>query len=188
MAIGYLHTKGIMHRDLKLENILVDEDGYLKIIDYGLAKTLQESAVTKTFCGTPEYLAPEMVTQAGHDFAVDWWAIGILIYEMLIGVTPFYNRERKLLLLKIRQSRVVFPDKNKYKIEYSDEFVDIVVKLLDKNKTTRLGSGGTDFQEILEHPFFASLDPEAMLNKQVTPPLDVSSLFSSDGFNQKGFN
>ena len=154
MAIGYLHTKGIMHRDLKLENILVDEDGYLKIIDYGLAKTLQESSVTKTFCGTPEYLAPEMVTQAGHDFAVDWWAIGILIYEMLIGVTPFYNRERKLLLLKIRQSRVVFPDKNKYKIDYSDEFVDIVVKLLDKDKTKRLGSGGEDFLEILNHPFF----------------------------------
>ena len=62
MAVGYLHSKGIMHRDLKLENILVDEDGYLKIIDYGLAKTLQESAVSKTFCGTPEYLAPEMVT------------------------------------------------------------------------------------------------------------------------------
>ena len=143
-----------MHRDLKLENILVDEDGYLKIIDYGLAKTLQESSVTKTFCGTPEYLAPEMVTQAGHDFAVDWWAIGILIYEMLIGVTPFYNRERKLLLLKIRQSRVVFPDKNKYKIDYSDEFVDIVVKLLDKDKTKRLGSGGEDFLEILNHPFF----------------------------------
>ena len=86
-----------------------------------------------------------MVTQAGHDFSVDWWALGILIYEMLIGVTPFYNKERRLLLLKIRQSRVVFPDKRKYKIDYSDEFMDIVLKLLDKNRETRLGSSPNDF-------------------------------------------
>ena len=149
MAIGYLHQKGIMHRDLKLENILIDETGYLKIIDYGLAKTLNQDNLTKTFCGTPEYLAPEMVTQAGHDFSVDWWALGILIYEMLIGVTPFYNKERRLLLLKIRQSRVVFPDKRKYKIDYSDEFMDIVLKLLDKNRETRLGSSPNDFQDII---------------------------------------
>ena len=134
LAVGYLHSKGIMHRDLKLENILVDETGYLKIIDYGLAKTLQENQTSKTFCGTPEYLAPEMVMHQGHDFGVDWWALGILIYEMLIGVTPFYNRERKLLLLKIRQSKVVFPDKSKYKIEYSNDFVDLVLKLLNKEK------------------------------------------------------
>lgn len=117
----------------------------MKIIDYGLAKTLPQDNLTRTFCGTPEYLAPEMVTQQGHDFSVDWWALGILIYEMLIGVTPFYNKERRLLLLKIRQSRVVFPDKRKYRIDYSDEFMDIVMKLLDKNRETRLGSGENTF-------------------------------------------
>jgi hypothetical protein len=76
---------------------------------------------------------------------------------MLIGVTPFYNKERKLLLLKIRQSKVVFPDKRKYKIDYSDEFVDLVLKLLDKEKKTRLGSNG-DAEEILAHPFFKDLN------------------------------
>jgi len=188
MAVGYLHGKGIMHRDLKLENVLVDQNGYLKIIDYGLAKTLTEGQLSKTFCGTPEYLAPEMVMHQGHDFSVDWWALGILIYEMLIGVTPFYNRERKLLLLKIRQSKVVFPDKRKYKIEYSDEFVDVVLKLLHKDKDQRLGSKD-DFREIIAHPFFDSIDKEALLAGKFKPPLvlDVSETGGA-GFDNKYFN
>jgi len=99
--LGYLHKKGIVHRDLKLENILVDMDGYLKIIDFGLAKMLDTGSTTKTYCGTPEYLAPEMIAQAGHDFAIDWWALGILIYEMRIGVTPFFNKNKNMLLNKI---------------------------------------------------------------------------------------
>jgi len=157
MAIGYLHSKSIMHRDLKLENILVDEKGYLKIIDYGLAKTLKDDQLAKTFCGTPEYLAPEMAEHKGHNFSVDWWALGVLIYEMKIGVTPFYNRERKLLLAKIKSGKVIFPDKNKYKIEYSNEFVDIVLKLLNKDRLQRLGTEG-DAAEILSHPWFADLN------------------------------
>lgn len=83
-----------MHRDLKLENILVDEKGYLKIIDYGLAKILGNNQLATSYCGTPEYLAPEMIAGTGHDKTVDWWALGILIYEMLIGVTPFFNKNR----------------------------------------------------------------------------------------------
>ena len=94
IAIGYLHSKGIAHRDLKLENILVDTDGYLKIIDYGLAKMLKDDDESQSFCGTPEYLAPEMVKGEPHDKSVDWWAMGVLMYEMLIGVTPFFNRNK----------------------------------------------------------------------------------------------
>lgn len=95
MAVGELHSKGIMHRDLKLENILVDESGYLKIIDYGLAKIIESSnELATSYCGTPEYIAPEMVNNTGHDMTVDWWAVGILIYELLVGVTPFFNKNR----------------------------------------------------------------------------------------------
>ena len=111
-----MHEKGIMHRDLKLENIMVDSTGYIKIIDYGLAKMLQRDELATSYCGTPEYLAPEMISHAGHDFTVDWWAVGILIYEMLIGVTPFFNKNRQVLMSKIKHSRIVFPDRRQYRI------------------------------------------------------------------------
>lgn len=149
---------------MKLENILVDADGYLKIIDYGLAKMIGQEELSMSFCGTPEYLAPEMVNRTGHDRNVDWWAIGVLIYEMLIGVTPFYNRNRNMLLMKIKNSKVIFPDRTKYKIDYSDEIVDLIVGLLAKDKTKRLGfkDGG---KEVLGHPFFADLDLEKLEKK-----------------------
>ena len=157
MAIGYLHDQGIAHRDLKLENILIDSDGYLKIIDYGLAKMIGQEELSMSFCGTPEYLAPEMVNRTGHDKNVDWWALGVLIYEMLIGVTPFYNRNRNMLLMKIKNGKVIFPDRARYRIDYSDEIVDLIVKLLHKDKEQRLGYKG-DGEEVLNHPFFASLN------------------------------
>jgi serum/glucocorticoid-regulated kinase 2 len=164
MAIGYLHSQGIAHRDLKLENILIDADGYLKIIDYGLAKMIGQEELSMSFCGTPEYLAPEMVNRTGHDKNVDWWAIGVLIYEMLIGVTPFYNRNRNMLLMKIKNSKVIFPDRTRYRIDYSDEIVDLIVGLLAKEKTKRLGFKD-DGKEVLAHPFFASLDLEKLEKK-----------------------
>lgn len=110
-----------------------------------------------------------MVNQSGHDKGVDWWAVGILIYEMLIGVTPFFNKNKNMLFTKIRNSKVVFPDRTKYKIDYSDDIVDLICRLLEKDKSKRLGSTD-DFIEVLGHPYFASLDIEALENKQVKPP------------------
>ena len=169
LALGYLHSKDICHRDMKLENILIDETGYLKLIDFGLAKILKDSELSQSFCGTPEYLAPEMVAQKGHDKTVDWWAVGILIYEMLIGVTPFYNRSRNLMLVKIQQSKIVFPDKSKYKIEYSEEVQDVICKLLNKKKSKRLGAID-DYEEVLSHPWFSEFDIDDIIAKKVKAP------------------
>lgn len=132
---------------------MLSDDGFIKVIDFGLAKIVKEDEAAMSFCGTPEYLAPEMVKQEGHDKTVDWWALGILIYEMTIGVTPFFSKSRMALINNIKKEDVIFPDKTKYKIDYSDEFVDVVLQLLTKDKSKRLGAKG-DIEEILEHPYF----------------------------------
>lgn len=94
ISLGHLHKKGIVYRDLKPENVLFNKNGYLLLADFGLAKKLNSQSKATSFCGTPEYLAPEMLQGKGHDFSVDIWTLGILLYEMLVGIPPFFNKNK----------------------------------------------------------------------------------------------
>ena len=123
LAIEYIHSLNVIYRDLKPENILIDHEGHIKLADFGLAKILSqnEQEDPNSFCGTPEYLAPEMIIGSGHDHSLDWWALGILIYEMIIGIPPFYNQNKHQMYYLIQHAPIRWPQKEKHKIDNSPE-------------------------------------------------------------------
>lgn len=150
-------------------NPLFNLSGYLLLADFGLAKTITKNELANSFCGTAEYLAPEMLTGTGHDHTVDWWALGILLYEMLVGIPPFFHRNKHRMYFLIKESPVNFPDPVKHGIDISSNAKDLINKLLNKNKKKRLGAQG-DIGEILAHPFFAGIDLEKLLKRELVPP------------------
>ena len=110
LAISYLHQNGIIYRDLKPENVLIDRDGYIKLTDFGLSKqNIFDNYSATSFCGTPEYLEPEIIEHLGHGKAVDWWSLGAITYEMLVGVPPFYSKDRDKLFRNIKTGNVKYP-------------------------------------------------------------------------------
>lgn len=125
--------------------------------------------LANSFCGTAEYLSPEMIIGSGHDHTVDWWALGILLYEILVGVPPFFHRNKHRMYFLIKESQVNFPDPVKHGIEVSPNAKDLIKKLLEKNRKKRLGQS-RDIAEILEHPFFKGLNIEALIQKKLIPP------------------
>ena len=131
IALGYLHNNSIVHRDLKPENVLIDESGYIYLADFGLSKFLESHAQqTYSFCGTAEYLAPEILDQKGHGFAVDWWTFGVLVYEMATGRPPFMHKNHHTLGNLIRTAAIVFPDPEKHKIYMSESLKDLITKVI----------------------------------------------------------
>ncbi|KNC52113.1 akt protein [Thecamonas trahens ATCC 50062] len=164
-ALGYLHRKGIVYRDLKLENLLLDEDGHILITDFGLVKEgISYGVTTSTFCGTPEYLAPEVVEDASYGTSVDWWSAGVVIYEMLSGRSPFSASDPEQVFIQILEADIYYPR------SLSEQARDLLEHLLDRNPKTRLGSGPGDAEEIKAHPFFDDIDFDALEAKQLTPP------------------
>ena len=165
IAIQYLHDMGIAYRDLKPENILIDEKGYLRLTDFGLAKKLKDGEKTNSFCGTPEYLAPEIINGQGYDKNIDWWAFGILIYEMICGIPPFYVQDVNKMYYLIKNEKIKFDRK----FLISKDAKDLMTRLLDKNIENRL-CVHEGLEELKKHPFFKSIDFDAILRKEIEAP------------------
>uniref|UniRef100_A0A673J974 protein kinase C n=1 Tax=Sinocyclocheilus rhinocerous TaxID=307959 RepID=A0A673J974_9TELE len=165
LGLEFLHQNRIVYRDLKLDNLLMDSDGFVRIADFGLCKEgMGHGDRTSTFCGTPEFLAPEVLTDSMYTRAVDWWGLGVLIYEMLVGESPFPGDDEEEVFDSIVNDEVRYPR------FMSPESVSIIQKLLQKNPEKRLGAGEQDANEVKRHRFFQGIDWEALLSKSVKPP------------------
>ena len=158
----YLHNKDIIYRDLKPENILIHKSGYLKLTDFGFAKIV--TGRTYTLCGTPEYLAPEIILNKGHGKPVDWWTCGILLYEMIVGIDPFSDDDPMMVYQKILKGKIKFPS------GFDSNAKSIVKHLLDADLTKRYGNLKNGVKDITEHRFFKTVEWEKLLKKEIPPP------------------
>ncbi|XP_023242784.1 ribosomal protein S6 kinase beta-1-like [Centruroides sculpturatus] len=166
LALEHLHQEGIIYRDLKPENILLDAQGHVKLTDFGLCKeSIQEGTMTHTFCGTIEYMAPEILTRSGHGKAVDWWSLGALMYDMLTGAPPFTAENRKKTIEKILKCKLNLPP------YLTPDARDLIRKLLKRQVNVRLGSSPENGQAIKCHPFFKHVNWDDVLARRVEPPI-----------------
>ncbi|XP_054467970.1 serine/threonine-protein kinase N2 [Anoplopoma fimbria] len=165
LGLEFLHQNQIVYRDLKLDNLLMDADGFVRIADFGLCKEgMGHGDRTTTFCGTPEFLAPEVLTENTYTRSVDWWGLGVLIYEMMVGESPFPGDDEEEVFDSIVNDDVRFPR------FLSPQSVSVLEKLLQKNPEMRLGGGQEDASEIKRHKFFQGMDWGALLAKNMKPP------------------
>jgi len=162
LGLEYLHNSGVIYRDLKPENILLTDAGHIILTDFGISKEglEAEDARTATFCGTPEYLAPEVLEGKGYTKAVDWWSFGTLMYEMLTGLPPFYSQDVQQMYFKIMHAKLELPD------SLDNHTKNILLGLLERDVNKRLA----DAAAIKSHPYFNGLDWEKLLKKEIMPP------------------
>jgi len=164
LAFEHMHTQNIAYRDLKPENLLINRDGYLKITDFGFAKVIPHDQRSFTICGTPEYLAPEIIQSRGHSTACDWWALGILIYEMLSGNPPFESETSYGIYKKVLAGEITFPRM------INDPARDLLTQLLNPKPAYRLGNLKNGAQDVKSHEWFKDVDWKALEAKKLRSP------------------
>ncbi|ETW75467.1 Serine/threonine kinase domain-containing protein [Heterobasidion irregulare TC 32-1] len=180
-ALEHLHMFNVVYRDLKPENILLDYTGHIALCDFGLCKlNMSETEKTNTFCGTPEYIAPELLESQGYTKTVDWWTLGVLLYEMMTGLPPFYDENVNVMYQRILQDPLLFPP------DMPPEAQSVIAALLQRDPAKRLGANGGE--EIKRHPFFARhVDWHRLLQKKIQPPFkpSVESVLDVANFDQE---
>ena len=165
LGLEFLHKNKIIYRDLKPENILLDSEGHIKISDFGISKILKDhNEKAFTMCGTPQYLAPEVIINKGYDNTVDWWSLGCLLYEMLTGNKPFNISKENKINPKVYEEKIDYPE------DMNSIAVNLIKKLLVVNPKQRLGYGDNDAKKIKNHKYFEGVDWDKYYNKDIEPP------------------
>ncbi|XP_064618129.1 ribosomal protein S6 kinase alpha-3-like isoform X2 [Liolophura sinensis] len=177
LALDHLHQIGIVYRDLKPENILLDSDGHIKLTDFGLSKeSIFEENKTFSFCGTVEYMAPEVVNRKGHGTPADWWSYGVLMFEMLTGALPFQGVNRKETMTQILKAKLGMPQ------FLSPEAQSLLRALFKRNPLNRLGAGPAGVEDLKKHCFFSNIDWEKLFKRQISPPFKPAVVRADDAF------
>ncbi|XP_019379683.1 PREDICTED: ribosomal protein S6 kinase alpha-3 isoform X4 [Gavialis gangeticus] len=177
LALDHLHSLGIIYRDLKPENILLDEEGHIKLTDFGLSKeSIDHEKKAYSFCGTVEYMAPEVVNRRGHTQSADWWSFGVLMFEMLTGTLPFQGKDRKETMTMILKAKLGMPQ------FLSPEAQSLLRMLFKRNPANRLGAGPDGVEEIKRHPFFSTIDWNKLYRREIHPPFKPATGRPEDTF------